>query len=469
MLRGSPPKPVVSSLVIVGADTVLAALPATPVQLAHACRALGYDMAVPASWGDELIAASMLEQLALRGREPLIMGTCPHVVERLTRSGGELAPWMLTSVAPPVATARYLRAVCGDRPVHITYVGACPAATDPVIDRRLAPAELFAAFAERGIVPTEQPELFESVLPPDRRRFYSLPGGVPTAQHVSAVDSRRTVVELEGDQVLLELAEQLLAREHALIDLAPQLGCACSGVLVPGAAHGARSALAALEPPRASAPVVDHSVSVSVARATPDLPVSAVGPAADAADTHSAGSSAPGARGDDPNPLASSDHRAPRSGALHRCASSTMPQLRRPDGALIPRAYAGHRRPRPTHATAARASRSSARGPVERAGALHRATELSPHRTAAPPPPAPIAPAARATRSGTNAPAGDPPPPLPPPPARRRSEILLGLVTAVGLALSTAGETPRRAPTGAQVVSCTVASREIVSERVVLS
>ena len=47
-----------SSIVVLGADTVLAALPATPVQLAHACRALGYDMAFPASWGDEIVASA---------------------------------------------------------------------------------------------------------------------------------------------------------------------------------------------------------------------------------------------------------------------------------------------------------------------------------------------------------------------------------------------------------------------------
>jgi hypothetical protein len=42
------------SLVILGTDAVLAAAPATPVQLAHACLAAGYGAAVPASWGDEL-------------------------------------------------------------------------------------------------------------------------------------------------------------------------------------------------------------------------------------------------------------------------------------------------------------------------------------------------------------------------------------------------------------------------------
>ena len=58
MPLGSTPDSHPSSVVVLGADAVLAALPATPVQLAHACRALGYDVAFPASWGDEVVAGT---------------------------------------------------------------------------------------------------------------------------------------------------------------------------------------------------------------------------------------------------------------------------------------------------------------------------------------------------------------------------------------------------------------------------
>src|SRR6185437_5032874 len=49
--------------IILGADAVLAAQPASPVQLAHACQALGFELAAPATWGDELIAESCIQQL----------------------------------------------------------------------------------------------------------------------------------------------------------------------------------------------------------------------------------------------------------------------------------------------------------------------------------------------------------------------------------------------------------------------
>src|SRR5690348_16284732 len=47
-------------VVILGTDALLAAAPATPVQLAHACLRGGFANVIPASWGDELIASAVL-------------------------------------------------------------------------------------------------------------------------------------------------------------------------------------------------------------------------------------------------------------------------------------------------------------------------------------------------------------------------------------------------------------------------
>jgi hypothetical protein len=246
---------------------VLAALPATPVQLAHACRALGFDVAFPASWGDEVVAGACLERLGEFGDGPAILCSCPLVTERLTRSGSELAPFMMHMVAPPVAAARYLRVLYGERPVRITYAGSCPSATDPSIDARISPAELLLAFEERGIVPVAQPEFFDSVLPPDRRRYDSIPGGAPSAERLSEVEPGRVLTELECDDedIALEIVQRLVARQREVIDLAPRLGCACSGAPAAGTGSGARQVLVALEPPRASAPVLDPSIRVETA------------------------------------------------------------------------------------------------------------------------------------------------------------------------------------------------------------
>jgi len=304
-----------ASVVILGADAVLAALPATSVQLAHACQALGYDMAFPATWGDELVAEGCLKYLAAHEPETAILAACPHVIDRLTRAGAELVPHMIVLAAPPVAAARYVRAAFAQRKVHITYVGSCPAANDPSIDARLEPGAFLDALVERGIVLASLPEFFESVLPPDRRRYLSLPGGVPSAEHLAADDPQRALVELDGEDFLVDLAQRLLTRQHALIDVSLAAGCACAG-----SPRGARATLVALEPPRARAPILDPSLSVDITRAPG-------GERIDAAPTEQDQPDAP----------------APPMPNAKRASSGTAPPAVERAGAPIPRAFAAHR------------------------------------------------------------------------------------------------------------------------------
>jgi hypothetical protein len=252
------------SVAIVGTDAVLAAAPATPVQLAHACLRRGFSVAVPASWGDELVAAETVRQLATRPRGPAVMCVCPFARARLLGSGPDLAPFLVSLVSPPVAAARYLRAAYGGHRVHITYIGACPGAEDPSIDERLTPDAFIADLAEHGIALSEQPLVFDSIVPPDRRRWCSLPGGVPNTDALSGEPDGRVLVEMGSDDVTTDLAQHILAREHLLFDLAPGLGCACSGAIGIVSADRARAAVAAVEPPRALSAVIDPATAVSL-------------------------------------------------------------------------------------------------------------------------------------------------------------------------------------------------------------
>jgi hypothetical protein len=249
--------------IILGADAVLAALPASPVQLAHACQALGFELAAPATWGDELIAERCLQQLAGYEHAAAVMCSCPLVTERLTRSGTSLEPFMLTFASPPVATARYLRGAYEGRKLHITYVGACPGAADDSIDARMTPVELLEAFVEHGIALGAQPKSFEALVPLDRRRFYSLPGGTPAHDHVER-SARRSLIELAGDDVVLELTQQLIEQTPALLDLSVPLGCACAGAGEHALRGKSRPALLLLEPPRARQKVLDPSLRIDV-------------------------------------------------------------------------------------------------------------------------------------------------------------------------------------------------------------
>jgi hypothetical protein len=273
----NPARPSAAPVVVLGADAVLAALPATAVQLAHACLAAGYQSAVPVSWGEELIAHAYLEQLALRPPGPAICGSCPRVVERLQRTGTDLGRFLVRLASPPVATARYLRSLAGATRLHVTYVGGCAGADDPAVDAQLTPAEFLASLARRGIVPVEQPTVFDGVLPPDRRRHFSLPGGVPAPDALWESGGARRLVEIVGEDATTELAEHLLAGESVLLDLAPGLGCACSGAASGIAPRNARMVVASLEPPRAPSPVVDVQLATPLCVPAPAPPDAGAG------------------------------------------------------------------------------------------------------------------------------------------------------------------------------------------------
>ena len=257
-------RPNVTAVAVLGADAMLAALPATPVQIAHACLAAGFHVAVPASWGDELLAAECLRQLAERGPRPAVMCACPFVRSELLAVGSDLAPVLVSLVPPPVAVARYLHALHGRDHVHVTYIGSCPGADHPDIDAALSPGEFLAWLDEAGIELTGQPRVFDSVIPPDRRRFFSMAGGVPSAEQLWSIGNGRSLIELDGEDHLIDLAQHLLSHESALIDLAPRLGCACSGASSTIPARSARAAVAVIEPPRAASAVVDVAVAVDV-------------------------------------------------------------------------------------------------------------------------------------------------------------------------------------------------------------
>jgi hypothetical protein len=253
----------VPTLLILGTDVVLAAQPATPVQLWHACLAAGYHAVIPSTWGDELIAARTVEHLRLADG-PLVQCSCPLVARRLAAHGASIEPMLLSLVPPPVATAEYLRALYAPRRIHITFAGACPAGAHQSIDEWLSPDDLVRVLGERGISVGTQPREFDSTLPPDRRRFYSEPGGLPARSVLQHLSSPIELHELGADDLVAEVAQRLLSGTRSLLDVAPALDCRCSGKLENVRIEEARSGVRLLEPPRAFAPVVDHSVAVAL-------------------------------------------------------------------------------------------------------------------------------------------------------------------------------------------------------------
>lgn len=266
------------NVLVVGNDMLIEALPAKPIQLAHACGKAGFDLVVPLSWGDELVADAALGELQGRGPHPAILCACPLVRQRLLSTGTELASAMVSMVSPPIAVSRHLRAILGSRVRSLAFAGRCPSARPPDYDIAFDPTELKALLRSRGIEVVREPELFEDTIPPDRRRFSSLPGGCPTPDLLWHRCNERVAVDLESADLPVDLAQLLLTPDSLLVDVAPVLGCACSGVTPATASRQARIAVTSLEPPRAQAPILEAAVGIELVSELRPMPASRAAP-----------------------------------------------------------------------------------------------------------------------------------------------------------------------------------------------
>ena len=214
------------SVLILGPDAVVAASPATAVQLVHACHRWGFSTVVPASWGDELLAAEVIRRCAARENRPAIQCSCPRVAERLGANAAKLDDSIFWLAAPPAAAARYIRAHSTADDVHITYAGSCPGANDASIDERMSPTELLLAISSRGIDVAAQPTVFEDIIPPDRRRHFSAAAGAPDMQRLWEAAAFRVAQPSDID-LSIGVAQLLLSEDRVLIDMAPLVGCVC--------------------------------------------------------------------------------------------------------------------------------------------------------------------------------------------------------------------------------------------------
>jgi hypothetical protein len=244
------------SIAIIGNDAFLAASPALPVQLMHAALAAGFDAVVPASLGDELVAGETLRLAQLRGRRPVVQCACPYALAQLCKREANLADVTIAVAPAPVALARALR-LEQPEPQHITYIGACPGAQDPAIDLQVLPDAFMRGLEQKGIVLRAQPDVFSDRVPPDRRRFISLPGGAPRPTLVETV-LRRNVVSLGGRMnPLLAVADALFDGGVTLIDPAGAYRCACAGADGSRSVAEGRAEIEKLEPTRAASQIFE--------------------------------------------------------------------------------------------------------------------------------------------------------------------------------------------------------------------
>lgn len=244
------------STAILGNDAFLAATPALPVQLMHAALAAGFDAVVPASLGDELVAGETLRIAQLRGRRPVVQCACPFSLTHLCKREANLADVTIPVAPAAVALARALRLDRAE-PQHITYIGACPGAQDLAIDLQILPEAFLRGLEAKGLSPATQPDVFTDRLPPDRRRFLSLPGGAPRPEIVEAL-LRRNVTALSGRMnPLLAVADALFDGGVTMIDPAGAYHCPCAGSDGTRSVAEGRTAIERLEPMRATSPIFE--------------------------------------------------------------------------------------------------------------------------------------------------------------------------------------------------------------------
>ena len=231
------------AVVILGNDALAAIQPLAASQLARACVAAGFDIVVPPSWGDELVAGAYLEQLADRLEYAVAPCACALVRSMLERSGAASAIGCAFVAAPPVAAARLIRAKYGES-VLITYVGECPSGSDPAIDARFSPAGFLASLARQGVSIEDQPTEMVAAEADRWRRYRSTPGGVPALRYLARPPINRVLRDADADSLTHGLPE---ARSNMVVDFSIAASCACSG---------AGANLDDYEPPRSQTPII---------------------------------------------------------------------------------------------------------------------------------------------------------------------------------------------------------------------
>jgi len=72
-------------IALLGVDALVAARPASPLQVLQACVAAGFAAAYPVSWGDELVARECLSRIGEERPHRAILCTCPLALRRIAQ------------------------------------------------------------------------------------------------------------------------------------------------------------------------------------------------------------------------------------------------------------------------------------------------------------------------------------------------------------------------------------------------
>jgi diguanylate cyclase (GGDEF)-like protein len=253
------------AVLILSVESAAHFYPTTPEQVVNACYAAGYQIVHRGVLGDELVARQYRELLADDGWGTIIRSTCPVVVETVRAQYPELIPYLAPVATPIAAEARYLKALYGqDTPV--VYAGVCLTEGGPDVDAAITFAELEAILQKRGVHLADQP-LYFSRIPEERRRFWSIAGGLPLDLLKEERQSSRRFRKVRGLGQLEAIARAVGTDRIDLgfVDILPCEGCLDHPLLGPrDELFRRREIVGATEPPRAQRSVLADGVAISV-------------------------------------------------------------------------------------------------------------------------------------------------------------------------------------------------------------
>ncbi len=239
--------------------------PATPEQVVNACYTAGFRTVHRGVLGDELVAREYLSLWADQGWGTMIRSTCPVIVETVRMQYPELIPYLAPVATPIAAEARYLKQLYGaDTP--IVYAGVCITEGGDDVDAAITFEELQGVLQRRGIEVEKQPAYFSRV-PEERRRHWSMAGGLPREVLMEETQASRRFRKVRGLGNLEAIAHAVAVDRIDLgfVDILPCEGCLDHPLLGPrDELFRRREIVGATEPARARNPVVEEDVARKV-------------------------------------------------------------------------------------------------------------------------------------------------------------------------------------------------------------
>jgi diguanylate cyclase (GGDEF)-like protein len=243
--------------------------PATPEQVINASYGVGFSAIQFEALGDELIAEEYLKLWREGSERSMFRSTSPIVVNYCRTKIPELLPFLAPVVTPAVALARYIKATEGPK-YDVIYAGLGapgPNGGQEGVDIAISLRELEDLFGQAGIDPLDQP-LTLSRMPPQRRRYLSIAGGLPLSMVSEQPQNSRRFRKERGLDTLGALARAAIGEETPLgfVDVLPFEGNLGHPAFGPPEDLYWRKEVAELsEPPRSNVPVVAPPEGIDLA------------------------------------------------------------------------------------------------------------------------------------------------------------------------------------------------------------